>query len=315
VENFTIGKTLGPNDLSILVRDSDGRLVDPVCISYNIYFTKASIPTKPTIAYEYDLHQQQNMQGGPPLPAEGEQLVSVPQAMPCRASCGVYYVPITIPTTWTCGTYRLIWNLQQYPTSPITNPFQEFYVISIDPADTSFEAPSMLIGHNLTIASGHRPELLAKAIRYVRELLSDVNPDRNYHFRPPTPGRVVAGYNSRIGFIWVDSTILFNLDMAIGKLNTWNPRTITNYTLYNIPMDWEKCAAIGAASMCLSGESARWTADEFSYSLNGVSLDLQKSGQYMALANTYGQQFSEWAPLLTAIRPFAAGVRQARWIF
>jgi hypothetical protein len=39
----------------------------------------------------------------------------------------------------------------------------------------------------------------AQAIRVVRELLSDTNPDRNYHFRPPTPGRVVANYTTRVG--------------------------------------------------------------------------------------------------------------------
>ena len=39
----------------------------------------------------------------------------------------------------------------------------------------------------------------AQAIRVVRELLSDTNPDRNYHFRPPTSGRVVANYTTRVG--------------------------------------------------------------------------------------------------------------------
>jgi hypothetical protein len=154
----------------------------------------------------------------------------------------------------------------------------------------------------------------APAIMYVRELISDENPDRNYHFRPPTPGKVVAGYTTRVGYIWLDSTILRMLDISISKLNTWNTKNYFNWTLDNIPVDWGRAAAIGAASLCLLKEGARWTADEFNYSLNGVSLDINKAQNYMALGQTYQQEFNEWAPQITANRPFSAGLRQQRWL-
>jgi hypothetical protein len=149
---------------------------------------------------------------------------------------------------------------------------------------------------------------------YVRELLFDTNPDRNYHFRPPTPGKIVAGYTSRVGFIWLDSTILRFLQIAISKLNWYNPKNIYNFTLDNVPADWGRIAALSAAALCLSAEGARWAGDQFNYSLNGVSLDINKADLYRGLAESYKAEFTEMAPLVTANRPASVGLRQQRWL-
>jgi hypothetical protein len=311
---LTQGKTLTAGDLAILMRDAQGTLFDPQNITYSIFQISQSIPVKPTQAYEYDLHQPQNMQGGPPLPPEGLALVGQPNNVPTRASQGAYFVSITVPTTWS-GIFRLTWYLQQYPTSPVNQVFEDFVVQSVDPLDPAFEAPSVLVGKTLSIASAQTsPQMFAQAVKAVRKLLRDDNPDRNYHFRPPTPGRVVAGYTTRVGFIWTDEDILISLQIAISKLNTWNPMNLTGWTLDTIPMDWGNAAALEAAALCLLGESARWTADEFSYSLNGVSLDINKSGMYQTLGTTYDTMFTTWAPLITANRPYSAGLRQQRWL-
>lgn len=311
---FTQGQSLGPDSLSILVRDAQGALLDPQNITFSIFHISDTIPLKPTQAYEYDLHQQQSMQGGPPLPPTNLSLVGKPNCVPKRSATGVYFTGLTIPTTWK-GVFKLVWYLQQYPASTVDQVFEDFVVQSVDPADPAFEAPSIIIGKSLSIASAlNDPKVYAKAVKIVRHLLRDDNPDRNYHFRPPTPGRVVAGYNTRVGYIWTDEDILINLMISISKLNTWNPLNYTGWTLDTIPMDWGNAAAIGAAAFCLLGEAARWTSDEFSYSLNGVSLDINKSNMYMSLGTTYDQQFNTWAPLLTANRPFSAGLRQQRWL-
>lgn len=312
---LTQGQQTGASDLAILVRDASGSLIDPVTISYTIYRLRDTIPTKPTVAYEYDLHQPLNMQGGPPLPPEGSILVSQPQQVPTRLSIGTYIAKFTIPTTWR-GVYKIVWQLQEFAGScPQSFVHMDFIIQSIDPVDPAFEAPSMIIGKQLSIASARTtPAMYAQAIRVVRELISDTNPDRNYHFRPPTPGKVVANYTTRVGFIWLDTTILVNLSLAISMLNLYNPMNYYNWTLDTIPMDWGNIAALEAASLCLSGESARWAADEFSYSLNGVSLDINKSALYSSLSQTYQTQFNTLAPLVTANRPFSAGLRQQRWL-
>lgn len=312
---LTQGQQTGTADLAILVRDASGNLVDPVNITYTVFKLRDLVPTKPTVAYEYDMHQPLNMEGGPPLPPEGSVLALPPGQIPIRQSLGTFYAKFTIPTTWK-GVYKIVWQLQVFSGScPQSFVHMDFIVQTIDPADPAFEAPSMIIGKQLSIASAQTtPAMYAQAIRAVRELLSDTNPDRNYHFRPPTPGKVIANLTTRVGFIWLDTTILVNLNISISMLNVYNPMNFYNWTLDTIPRDWGNIAALEAAALCLSGESARWAADEFSYSLNGVSLDINKSALYQSLAGTYQTQFNTVAPLLTANRPFSAGLRQQRWL-
>lgn len=303
----TQGKQLGSGDLNILVRDSNGALIDPAQISYSIFQISSQVPVKVRGAYEYDQLQPQNLQQATYTP-QNAMLVGQPRMVPVRASQGAYWVNISIPTTWQ-GVYRLVWYLTQYQNQPENQVFEDFIVQTVDPASNSFEAPSSIIAQAPITTNKYAP-----AIMYVRELISDENPDRNYHFRPPTPGKVVAGYTTRVGYIWLDSTILRMLDISISKLNTWNPKNYWNWTLDTIPIDWGRCAAVGAASSCLLKEGARWAADEFSYSLNGVSLDINKANLYQSLGQTYQQEFNEWAPLITANRPVSAGLRQQRWL-
>ena len=245
------GKQLGHGDLSILVRDGQGKMVDPTRISYDIFIV--------------------NERGE-------ESLVTPPQSVPTRASHGSYYVPISIPTVWQ-GHFKLVWHLQQYDNSPTNQVFEDFRVEHVEPARSDFEAPSALISPKQVV-----DKFTASIIMMVRELLSDTNPDRNYHFRPPTPGKVVAGYTDRVGYIWTDETIIRMVKNNISRANTWNPRTLYSFTLETLTDDWANFVAMGAAASCLSNEGARWAADEFSYSLNGVSIDLPKTQFYQSLA-------------------------------
>lgn len=278
---FNQGKVLSPGDLGLNVRDSNGQLVDPTAISYSIFSQ---------------------------TPDGTLKLVSPPKFAPTRSSCGVYFVNGHIPSDFE-GMYRLVWYLQQYGDTDEVQLFEEFEVICLDPATTSFEAPSVLVTPRPALN-----KVLAECIIKVRELLSDESPERNYHFRPPTTGRIVAGFNDRVGFIWTDRTIIRMLRLAMEQANTWNPMNLTNYTVENAPRAWQEAIAVGAAHWCLSKEAARWTADEFSYSLNGVSLDLHKAQEYEALANDYAAEFKEWLPNLTANRPCTVGLRQQRWL-
>jgi len=278
---LTKGKPLGQGDLSILVRDAQGHVIDPFAISYTIFHCKDGTET----------------------------LVTPPQSIPKRSSCGSYFVPLTIPTAWEESYYKLVWTLIQYEESPADQVFEDFKVVNVEPITSSFEAPSALIARKQVV-----DKYTAAIVMMVRELLMDTNPDRNYHFRPPTPGKVVAGYTTRVGYIWMDETIIRMVKNNISRANTWNPRTFYGFTLETLPDDWANFVALGAASSCLSNEAARWAADEFSYSLNGVSIDLPKTQLYQSLASAYRAEWDEWAPRITAIRPTSAGLRQQRWI-
>jgi hypothetical protein len=275
------GKTLTPGDLGINVRDGEGRLVDPALISYTIFAVNEK---------------------------EDRILASPPKLHPSRSTTGVFWATGIVPTSW-MGLMNLVWYLKQYEGDVERQIVEEFEVVRIDPATTSFEAPSVLLA-----AKPGMSKVMVERIIAVRELLSDENPDRNYHFRPPTEGKVVAGFNERVGYIWNDRTIIRMLRLAIQMANTWNPMGLTNYTVENAPIAWAEAIAVGAAAKCLSKEGARWEADEFDYSLNGVSLSLHKAQEYQSLANDYSAEFKEWLPNLTANRPAVVGLRQQRWL-
>ena len=289
MQTIILGKALGSGDLSIAIRDTTGALIAPASLSYSIFLLVNGVPTPASDSDGPILNRTTNL---------------------ANPSTGTYFVNISVPTSWSVGPYQIVWNLQQWTLAdPVSTITQDFFVIGIDPVTGGFEAPSMLFAMSPALNPKYAP-----AIVMVRNLLKDTDPDRNYHFRPPTPGKVVAGFNTRVGFIWTDDEIILNLQLSISQLNSWNPMNFYSWTLDSIPVDWANIACIGAASWCLSGESARWAADEFGYSLNGVSLDINKSSLYQALSDSYTQRFQVSAPLLTANRPFSAGLRQQRWL-
>ena len=279
------GRQLGPGDLSITIRDENGAPFNPATITFSILSTVNGVET----------------------------LMSQPNLTPQQRWTGVYYVQMAIPTIWT-GQFKLVWYVAQNSGDPTTTIYEDFEVIEFNPPTNSVEAMSVY----LSMRPGVTPQT-AELVMKVRELLSDTNPDRNYHFRPPTPAKTVAGYTSRVGFIWEDHTIIRMLKLAIAQLNTWNPMNWYNYSLDTLPVsrggsDWGEAAALGAAAKCLSAEGARWAAEEFGYSLNGVSLDINKAATYQNLAQSYDAEFQIWAPLITANRPASVGLRQSRWL-
>jgi hypothetical protein len=281
---LTAGKLLGSGDLNIIIRDEGGSTYAPFAVSYSIFSLD-------------------------PL-TQIQTLVSTPNSIPASPSVGVYNVAMSIPTLWD-GRYKLVWYVQRNYDSSIDQVFEDFQVIPFAASSptSSFEAPSVFIARMNAVSLK-----TAEMIMQVRELLSDTNPDRNYHFRPPTSGKTVAGFTSRVGFIWTDQTIIRMLQVSISQINVANPMALYNYTLDTILPDWANAAAVGAAAKCLTAEGARWAADEFGYSLNGVSLDLNKSQTYLGLASAYATEFKEWIPALTANRPQSVGLRQNRWL-
>lgn len=351
MQTLTQGKTLGPGDLGILIHDANGMLMNPTAINYDIYsnvsgvfspvvlsqtpgntnigayYVPITIPTSWEGEYQLRWNLVQypvsNVAGaitsGVFIPGEIViQNVTLASATMVLASTGSMQINGLTPAQILTTNSTDIWvgqssNAHFTPTSiPVMVSdvvTEDFFVQVVDYASNSFEAPSMIVARKPGM-----DQKTAQMIMSVRELLSDTNPDRNYHFRPPTPSKIVAGYTSRVGYIWVDMTITLMLKITIAQLNTWNPMALTNYNIRSIPEDWAEAAAVGAAAKCLLGESARWAEEEFGYSLNGVSLDINKSSLYQGLGQTYTQMFETWAPLITANRPASVGLRQQRWL-
>jgi len=245
---LTQNKPLGSGDLNLLIRNESGNLYDPSAITYSIFAIDPN--------------------------SKAETLATMPNQVPYRDGQGLYSVRMTIPTTWK-GFFKLVWYVTQYAGNAYNTIFEEFQVVNFDPATSSFEAASVLVTSKPGLSAA-----TAKLVMMVRELLSDTNPDRNYHFRPPTPAKTVANFTQRVGFIWTDDTIIRMLQFAIAQMNWINPLNVYSYTIETAPTDWGMIATIGAAAKCLSAEASRWAAEEFGYSLNGVSLDINKASTY-----------------------------------
>ena len=281
---LTPGRTLTPGDLYIVTRDEAGNPVAPYYITYTLFATGSGSPV----------------------------LMSNPRLVPQVSGAGYYFVNMTIPGSWAEGSYQVVWYMKQTVDSDEVTVTEDFAVQPVKPG-INLQAPSVLMASTPATTAN-----IANVIMSVRELLSDTNPDRNYHFRPPTSARVIAGYTSRVGFIWEDVTIIRMLKVAIARINTANPKNFYGHTLESISTAegevYAECAAMGAAYLCLTAEGCRWTADEFGYSLNGVSLDLQKGQNYLSLGAQYKTAFDEWLTPLTANRPRSMGVRQYKWL-
>lgn len=277
---LTPGKALTPGDLYLLTRDCNGNPVVPAYIAYTIFSVSGGVSA----------------------------LASAPRVVPANPETGYYYVSMTIPPSWAEGTYQIVWYLKLLDTDAESTTTEDF-TITPTKVGVNLQAPSMLMASTPAVTQKY-----ADIVVQVRELLSDTNPDRNYHFRPPTAAKTVANFNSRVGFIWEDVSILRMLKIAISRINSANPKTMYNFTLDTLQPPFTECAVLGAAYLCLTAEGCRWTADEFGYSLNGVSLDLQKGQNYLSLATQYKTAFDEWLPVLTEVRPTSAGLRQYRWL-
>ena len=237
-------------------------------------------------------------------------LMTQPKEKPHSSGHGCYHVRMTIPTNWPDGQYVVVWYIQYYSLDERESQVcQEFQVVRVDPATSSMEAPSVLFTPKKIILPKYTP-----VITLTRQLLSDENPERNYHFRPPTASKVIAHFTDRVGFIWTDETIMRFATLAVSKLNWFNKRTIYSYTLDTVPFDWGQVVCIGAAASCLSKEASRWAEEEFGYSLNGVNVDIRKSDLYRGLRESYLQEFDDMADRITAIRPASVGLRQQRWL-
>lgn len=254
---FTRGSTTGASDLSITLRNSMGQSTDAYSITYSIFDYSTGI----------------------------EILVAGYQDRdPVRANVGVYYAVFQVPDNANLGTYRIRWNIVQESNSTMTQAVQEFAVI-----DANLPA-NQLVSLTKVVPQTDNTAVMIRRLRY---LLRDNNPDKNYHFAPPNSERVIQGFTQVIGFIFQDEELLEYIEMAIDDLNSRPPAE--GHTIDSLPTHLRTLITIGAASYAAAALMMNWIAEEFNYSISGVSLDLEKSSKYEAAKNNFEQQYTEKA--------------------
>jgi len=277
---FTVGQELGRNDLKIFLVDELGVPCDAAEISFALYYVDQSM--------------------GPP---GMEVLVGPAARAPQNPAVGEYYAAIMVPPGASPGDYRIRWSFRKSLMDDVQEVVQEFGVM--DPATNT-------LGQRLL--STCEKDLVEK----FRIMLRDNNPDRNYHFRPPTQEGVIKKYNLVFGYVWEDHELLCYLEMSLDWFNAMPPETEGIRTLNDLcarkPV-WRTFILWGAAVHALFALSINWVHDEFDYSIGGISLSLEKSSKYESLKQNAEGQLDKATEAKARTVKFVRGLQQPKFGF
>jgi hypothetical protein len=203
-----------------------------------------------------------------------------------------------VPTTASVGSYRIRWSFRK-SSSDIIN-----YVVM----------PFSVIEKNAIVSTCTSSE--QELIRSLRILLRDQNPDKFYHFRPPEHEGRINQYNRVFGQIWEDVELCEYLKRALDWWNMAPPETENLCNLDKLVAykpAWRMAIMIGAAYWAMFALSANWIADEFSYSIGGISLDIDKSSKYESLKSNVEGQWAKLVEQKMITTKYIMGLQQPRF--
>lgn len=271
---FRQSETLGRGSLDIFITNAAGNPSGTYSMSYAIYYVD-------------------------PV-TKAEVLIGSATRAPVNPAVGEYYAALMVPASAVPGDYRIRWTFKETSVTPEQQVVQEFAVVSDSVQTTA------------TTMSGCQADL----VRKLRFMIRDSNPSRDYHFRPPE-GEGVIGCNNQVnGFIWTDEELLEYLNMALDKWNMHPPATEelcdVNALCQRKP-SWKAALLWGAVVNAAMALAFNWTADEFDYSIGGISLNIDKSSKYMSLKENAESQWDKLVEAKSRTTLYLRGLRQQRF--
>jgi hypothetical protein len=227
-----------------------------------------------------------------------DAIVGPPKRVPENPTQGEYYAAFVVPLDANLGNYKLKWTFQEFAGSPVRQVVQEFEV-------TEKGCSSALV---------YTP-IETDLIRRMRILLRDNDPDRNYHFRPPARETTVKQFNSVFGFIWEDYELKEFLETALGMVIAAPPRTPFQSVdqMIQFRSEWSTLLLTGAMQWALNALRINWIQEEFSYSIGGISLDLERSSKYESAAQFHSDQFDKQLEKAKLTVNYIRGLQQPRF--
>lgn len=223
-----------------------------------------------------------------------EVLIGAADRIPATTGVGQYYVDATIPLDANIGDWLVRWNFRETAVSPLIEVIQEFNVVE--------ECVTVSVTGDATAD---------EYVRRLRVLLRDNNPDRNYRFRPPAHEKFLQAQTQVFGYIWEDEELYEFVLMALDYFNSAPP--VTGVTLTDIPSRWRTSVLLGAAAFACMALAMNWIADEFSYSISGVSLDIEKSSKYESMKQNFEAEFEKSRDLAKRSIKIIRGLKQPRY--
>lgn len=270
---FTQGQTLGRGDLDIFLSNSAGNAANAYSISYAIYYVD------PTTSVEV--------------------LIGPSDRTPVNPAVGEYYASLMVPASAVVGEYRIRWTFRDLSSSPEQTVVQEFGVVAEGTTTTSGTSACQ-----------------AELVRRLRVMLRDNNPDKNYHFRPPEHEGTIGCYNQVFGYIWEDDELLDYLKITLDKWNMQPPETEELCDLDAVctkKPSWKAALLWGAVVHAAMALSFNWVADEFDYSIGGISLSIEKSSKYQSLKENAESQWDKLTEAKARTTKYMRGLKQPRF--
>jgi hypothetical protein len=226
-----------------------------------------------------------------------EVLMGSPVCIPIRISIGQYYAQVGLAADCNIGNWLIRWTVQETAADPVYQSVQDFNVVG----------DSMLVSFSGNIN-------IDKLVYSLRVLLRDNNPDRNYHARPLESEKFIQGQTQVFGFVWEDEELLEYIYMAIDDFNSRPPTTgIDIDNLFGSEKRWRTAILYGAAINACFAIACNWILDEYSYSISGVSLDIEKSSKYMSLKDEFISQQDKMIEGIKRSIKIIRGLRQFRY--
>ena len=221
-------------------------------------------------------------------------LIGDPDRIPATTGVGQYHVSATLPLDANIGDWLVRWNFRESPTAPLVEVVQEFNIVAT-------EVTTSVTGNSFEDA----------LIRRLRIMLRDNNPDRNYRFRPPSTENYLQNQTQVFGYIWEAEELYEYILMGIEEFNLAPP--VTGVQLNSMPSRWTTLIIMRAAGFACAALAMNWIADEFNYSVSGVSLDIEKSSKYEAMKNNFIGEFEKSRELAKRSIKIVKGLQQPRY--
>lgn len=227
-----------------------------------------------------------------------EVLVGSAKRPPVNPSVGEYFASLIIPLDCNMGDYRIRWTMRESVGGPIQTVVQEFNVQD----------------RTIALSACYSP-IESDLIRRLRMLLRDQNPDKFYKFRPPAHEETVSQFSRVFGYIWEDAELIEYLDNSMNEVISAPPRTpfMNLDQMIQTKREWSTLLLTGAMIYALQAMQINWVADEFDYSIGGVSLALDKSSKYESLKNGASELFDKQLEKAKATVKIIKGLQQPKY--
>ncbi len=271
---FQQGQVLGRGDLDIFLTNNFGNPTNAYSITYALYYV--------------DPNSQQ------------EVLIGSTSRTPVNPAVGEYYASMMVPQNANPGDYRIRWNIKETSTSNMEGAVQEFGIIAI----------------NATVTTSQYSACVQDLIRKMRFLTRDNNPDRNYRFNPPEGEGQIGCYNQVFGYIWTDEEFHEYLEMALWKWNMQPPETDELSSvdkLCQMKPNWKAALLWGSLVTAAQALVYNWIANEFDYSIGGISLNIEKSSKYEGMKANAESQWDKLVEAKSRTTKYIRGLAQPRF--